>query len=182
MKRFAYSFETFSLEMSLSSFLRYQKLVNLLTNSAVVATLKQTAFDQERMHWKKSNLNEIETSLTCAIHRRQRVKKAAEHRRNRLDECHKYMVFAQNVNEAESWIRDKLQVTKDESYRDPVNLEGKKKKHQEFEAEVNTNEQRIQHIAQVSICSHWRSASQTVHIYTSKQAKLMLYIWVNFNL
>lgn len=37
----------------------------------------------------------------------------------------------------------------DESHRDPTNLENKLQKHQEFEAEVNANEQRIQNIAQV---------------------------------
>ena len=38
----------------------------------------------------------------------------------------------------------------DESFRDPTNLENKLQKHQEFEAEVNANEQRIQNIAQVT--------------------------------
>ena len=51
--------------------------------------------------------------------------------------------------QAESWIVEKLQVANDESFRDPTNLENKLKKHQEFEAEVNANEQRIQNIAQV---------------------------------
>ena len=88
----------------------------------------------------------IFNNISC---RRQRVKKAAEHRRNRLDDCRKYMFFLQDINEAESWIRDKLQVARDESYRDTVNLDNKRKKHQEFEAEVHANEQRIQHIAQV---------------------------------
>lgn len=37
----------------------------------------------------------------------------------------------------------------DESHRDPTNLENELQKHQEFEAEVNANEQRIQNIAQV---------------------------------
>ena len=37
----------------------------------------------------------------------------------------------------------------DESHRDQTNLENKLQKHQEFEAEVNANEQRIQNIAQV---------------------------------
>ena len=81
--------------------------------------------------------------------RRQRVKKTAEHRRNRLEDCRKYMLYLQDVMEAEAWIRDKLQLAKDESYHDPVNLDNKKKKHTEFEAEVNANEQRIQNIAQV---------------------------------
>ena len=42
----------------------------------------------------------------------------------------------------------------DESYRDPTNLENKRQKHQEFEAEVNANEQRIQNFAQVSVSLH----------------------------
>ena len=52
-------------------------------------------------------------------------------------------------NQAEGWIGEKLQVANDESHRDPTNLENKLQKHQEFEAEVNANEQRIQNIAQV---------------------------------
>ena len=59
------------------------------------------------------------------------------------------MFFLQDIMEAEIWISDKLQVAKDESYRDPINLDNKRKKHLEFEAEVNANEQRIQNIAQV---------------------------------
>lgn len=90
-------------------------------------------------------------SLTKADVRRQKLKKNAEYRRTRLDDCRKYMLFIQDVNEAVSWIKDKLQVAKDESYKDPINLENKKMKHQEFEAEVNANEQRIQNIAQVYI-------------------------------
>ena len=84
-----------------------------------------------------------------SIFRRQKLKKATEHARTRLDDCRKYMLFVQDVNEAVSWIKDKLQVARDESYKDPINLENKKMKHQEFEAEVNANEQRIQNIAQV---------------------------------
>ena len=83
-----------------------------------------------------------------SIFRRQKLKKAAEHARTRLGDCRKYMLFMQDVNEAVSWIKDKLQVARDESYKDPINLENKKMKHQEFEAEVNANEQRIQNIAQ----------------------------------
>lgn len=53
-------------------------------------------------------------------------------------------------------MNEKLQVAKDESYRDPVNLETKRKKHKEFEAEIRANEARIQTIANVqkaqSIC------------------------------
>lgn len=51
--------------------------------------------------------------------------------------------------QAESWILEKLQVANDGSYHDPTNLENKLQKHQECEAEVNANQQRIQNIAQV---------------------------------
>ena len=49
-------------------------------------------------------------------------------------------------------MNEKLQLAKDESYRDPVNLETKRKKHKEFEAEVRANEARIQTIANVISC------------------------------
>ena len=39
----------------------------------------------------------------------------------------------------------------DKSFQDPTNLENKLQRHQEFVAEVNANEQRIQNIAKVSL-------------------------------
>ncbi len=42
----------------------------------------------------------------------------------------------------------------DGSYHDPTNLENKLQKHQECEAEVNANQQRIQNIAQVITIIH----------------------------
>lgn len=75
------------------------------------------------------------------------------------------MVFLQDVMEAQAWIKDKLQVATDESYHDPVHLDSKKKKHSEFEAEVNANEQRIQNIAQVQH-SHILSSSHILpHVH-----------------
>ncbi len=51
--------------------------------------------------------------------------------------------------QAESWINEKLQVANDKSFQDPTNLENKLQRHQEFVAEVNANESRIQNIAKV---------------------------------
>ena len=45
-----------------------------------------------------------------------------------------------------------MQVANDESYKDPTNLENKIQKHQEFDAEITANEQRIGNIAQVCGC------------------------------
>ena len=52
--------------------------------------------------------------------------------------------------QAKSWVTEKMQVANDESYKDPTNLENKIQKHQEFDAEIIANEQRIGSIAQVS--------------------------------
>jgi spectrin beta len=84
----------------------------------------------------------------AVLERRERVKQSATGRRNKLEDCRKLMIFLQHCMEAESWISEKKQVANDESFRDPTNLENKLKKHSEFEAEMNANEQRIQNIAQ----------------------------------
>lgn len=63
--------------------------------------------------------------------------------------CCLFLLSVSPTHQAEGWIGEKLQVANDESYCDPTNLENKLQKHQEFEAEVNANEQRIQNIAQV---------------------------------
>ena len=57
--------------------------------------------------------------------------------------------------QAESWINEKLQVANDKSFQDPTNLENKIQRHQEFVAEVNANEKRIQNIAKV--CTRCRN-------------------------
>ena len=59
------------------------------------------------------------------------------------------MLFVLHDVQAESWISEKLQVANDKSFQDPTNLENKLQRHQEFVAEVNANEQRIQNIAKV---------------------------------
>ena len=43
-----------------------------------------------------------------------------------------------------------MQVAQDESYRDPVNLQGKIQKHQAFEAELLANRKRVDAVSEVS--------------------------------
>lgn len=52
------------------------------------------------------------------------------------------------------WISEKMQVALDESYRDPVNLQGKIQKHQAFEAEVMANRKRVDIVVAVSPSSN----------------------------
>uniref|UniRef100_UPI00397EE5A5 hypothetical protein n=1 Tax=Salmonella sp. s51944 TaxID=3159655 RepID=UPI00397EE5A5 len=55
----------------------------------------------------------------------------------------RYQQFDRDADEVESWIRDKLKVTMDDSYKDPTNLQGKKHKHRAFEDEVSANQERL---------------------------------------
>ena len=48
-----------------------------------------------------------------------------------------------------AWITEKIQVTTDESYLDPTNIQSKHQKHQAFEAEVAANAERIQAVMAV---------------------------------
>ncbi len=59
-------------------------------------------------------------------------------------------MFLKNVNEVSGWIREKMQIATDESYRDPTNLQGKIQKHQAFDAEVASNKRRMEGVTVVS--------------------------------
>lgn len=72
---------------------------------------------------------------------------------------------------------EKRQIANDESFRDPTNLENKLKKHQEFEAEVNANEQRIQNIAQVSCIAKLHKLHQKNCLYILNDYALTICIY-----
>lgn len=55
------------------------------------------------------------------------------------------MVYFQVFN----WMQTKMQVATDESYQDQMNLQGKSQKHQTFEAELETNQRRMQAVIDV---------------------------------
>lgn len=63
--------------------------------------------------------------------------------RSKLGQLQNLQTFTREVDEADGWIADKLQIAADESYRDPTNLQGKLQKHEAFEAEVAANKERI---------------------------------------
>lgn len=77
----------------------------------------------------------------CA--RRDRLRENSHLRRRRLEESRQLQQFLRNVYEVEGWMNEKLQVARDESYRDPTNLLSKTKKHAAFEAELSANRGRI---------------------------------------
>ncbi|XP_071454610.1 spectrin beta chain, non-erythrocytic 5 isoform X3 [Hetaerina americana] len=80
-------------------------------------------------------------SSVCA--RRDRLMESAVARRRRLRDSYDLQKFLQNFFEVENWIHQKLQGARDESYRDPSNLQSKTQRHAAFEAEIAANSSRV---------------------------------------
>ncbi|NWY43671.1 SPTN5 protein, partial [Sylvia atricapilla] len=81
------------------------------------------------------------------IHKRKRqIKDLSQSRREKLQTALLLALFYQNLEEAEDWIRERMQKLEDPSIQDPSNLQDKMKllqKHQVFEAEILANEEII---------------------------------------
>ncbi|KAL3872184.1 hypothetical protein ACJMK2_040130 [Sinanodonta woodiana] len=82
------------------------------------------------------------------LQRKKYLHEASARRRQRLEESYKYQLFERDCDETKGWINEKLKTASDESYLDPTNLQTKLQKHQNFEAEVEANKNRIEAIQQ----------------------------------
>ncbi|KAK7095430.1 spectrin alpha chain-like isoform X3 [Littorina saxatilis] len=67
-------------------------------------------------------------------------------RRQQLELSYQFQLFERDCDETKGWIQEKLKTASDESYLDPTNLQTKLQKHQNFEAEVEANRNRIESI------------------------------------
>ncbi|XP_074649217.1 spectrin beta chain-like isoform X2 [Tubulanus polymorphus] len=83
--------------------------------------------------------DEINSRCQEVIDRRNKLRQACKVRALKLQDSKRLQIFLQSIFEVNGWINDKMQVATDESYRDPVNLQGKIQKHQTFEAEIMAN-------------------------------------------
>ena len=72
-----------------------------------------------------------------------RLKSALGAWRVALEHSHSLQQFKRECDEVGAWLREKIAVAMDDSYKDPTNLPGKLQKHQAFGAEVGANEERI---------------------------------------
>ena len=50
-------------------------------------------------------------------------KSATVKRRKRLEDARRYFQFKRDADEVEAWIRERLQIASEESYKDPTNLQ-----------------------------------------------------------
>ncbi|KAJ8038539.1 Spectrin alpha chain, non-erythrocytic 1 [Holothuria leucospilota] len=99
---------------------------------------------------------DVEQRRDALLDRRNDLMEKSDNRSKMLADSLRYQKFDRDADEVESWIRDKLKVTMDESYKmsirkdegrlsitDPTNLQGKKQKQKAFEDEVNANQERL---------------------------------------
>ncbi|VDP70732.1 unnamed protein product [Schistosoma mattheei] len=97
----------------------------------------------ETNHYAATQVTELQHSLED---RRRALKDKAKRRRQRLEDSHRYQMFDRDADEMQSWISEKLKNALDESYKDSTNLQTKVQKHQNFEAEIQANQSRVEDI------------------------------------
>ncbi|CAJ0599218.1 unnamed protein product [Cylicocyclus nassatus] len=83
------------------------------------------------------------------LNRRRRLMERSADRARKLQDNYKKLTFSSDCDELVCWIKEKLQIAKDESYFDPTNIRGKLQKHKNFEQELNTNRDRLSEINSV---------------------------------
>ncbi|VDQ13575.1 unnamed protein product [Trichobilharzia regenti] len=86
----------------------------------------------------------------CLQDRRNALKKKAQERRQRLEDSHRYQLFDRDADEMQSWISEKLKNAVGESYKNSTNLQTWVQKHQNFEAEIQTHQSRVEDIKEAS--------------------------------
>ncbi|TGZ69187.1 hypothetical protein CRM22_003879 [Opisthorchis felineus] len=94
----------------------------------------------ENNHYASPQVAELQRNLND---RRNSLKEKAADRRKRLEDSHRYQMFDRDADEMQSWIGEKFRSATDESYKDPTNLQTKVQKHQNFEAEIQANQSRV---------------------------------------
>jgi len=117
----------------------------LVAQEEKITTLEQLA--QALLEQEHYASKEIRDRRQGVVDRLEKVKLSADARRRKLLESKNYQQFLGSVHEVMGWISEKMQVALDESYRDPINLQGKIQKHQAFEAEVMANRKRVDIVA-----------------------------------
>ncbi|CAH8449862.1 unnamed protein product [Heterobilharzia americana] len=97
----------------------------------------------ETNHYAAAQVSELQQALQ---NRRNALNDKAQSRRQRLEDSHRYQMFDRDTDEMQSWISEKLKSALDESYKDSTNLQTKVQKHQNFEAEIQANQSRVEDI------------------------------------
>ncbi|XP_077140490.1 spectrin alpha chain, non-erythrocytic 1 isoform X3 [Ranitomeya variabilis] len=104
-------------------------------NGQADSLMTSSAFDTSQVKDKRNAINE----------RFQRIKSMASARRSRLNESHRLHQFFRDLDDEESWIKEKkLLVGSDDYGRDLTGVQNLRKKHKRLEAELAAHEPAIQ--------------------------------------
>ncbi|XP_045460836.1 spectrin alpha chain-like [Harmonia axyridis] len=97
-------------------------------------------------HERNQNNQEVSKMMEAIPDRKKESLQMTEARRLKLKEYRAFQEFLKNVCSVEIWLKQKLQIAADESYREPHNLESEIQKHSTFEAEVMDSDERVQSV------------------------------------
>ncbi|XP_069842206.1 spectrin alpha chain, non-erythrocytic 1 isoform X3 [Dendropsophus ebraccatus] len=104
-------------------------------NGQADSLMTSSAFDTSQVKEKRDAIND----------RFQRIKSMATARRSRLNESHRLHQFFRDLDDEESWIKEKkLLVGSDDYGRDLTGVQNLRKKHKRLEAELAAHEPAIQ--------------------------------------
>uniref|UniRef100_A0A8C2UAQ4 Spectrin alpha chain, non-erythrocytic 1 n=1 Tax=Coturnix japonica TaxID=93934 RepID=A0A8C2UAQ4_COTJA len=109
-------------------------------NSQADSLMTSSAFDTSQVKDKRETING----------RFQRIKSMAAARRAKLNESHRLHQFFRDMDDEESWIKEKKLLVSSEDYgRDLTGVQNLRKKHKRLEAELAAHEPAIQHANRV---------------------------------
>lgn len=94
-------------------------------------------------HYAVPQVTELQNNLQNNWNK---LKEKGANKRQRLQDSHYYQMFDRDSDEMQSWITEKLKSALDENYKDSTNLQTKVQKHQNFEAEIQANQTRVEDI------------------------------------
>ncbi|XP_067682927.1 spectrin beta chain, non-erythrocytic 5-like isoform X3 [Haliotis asinina] len=97
---------------------------------------------------KHPDRDHINKRCNQVLERRNKVKDKAADRRKALLEAQKFQEFKRDGKELSDWMKEKYKTATDDSYKDLSNLMAKLQKHQAFEAELKSNNDRLQALNQ----------------------------------
>ncbi|XP_060267730.1 spectrin alpha chain, non-erythrocytic 1 isoform X4 [Ovis aries] len=104
-------------------------------NSQADSLMTSSAFDTSQVKDKRDTINS----------RFQKIKSMAASRRARLNESHRLHQFFRDMDDEESWIKEKKLLVSSEDYgRDLTGVQNLRKKHKRLEAELAAHEPAIQ--------------------------------------
>lgn len=92
--------------------------------------------------------DEVDAKRKDVLTRRSELLEKANERRSQLDESHSLQQFLRDTEDAKNWVNEKSKTARDETYKDPSNLEAKIQQHQDFESELLANKGRIDAVSE----------------------------------